>query len=75
MTLHQQSALITPIFALQRAYLAVEQQPADVAEAQRLKRLRQLIEVAPDTTDLREFAGFAGLAREVMGEGVYYPLQ
>jgi hypothetical protein len=64
-TTHQ-NAPITPVFASQLAYLAVEQQPADEAEAQRLEQLRQLIEAAPDVADLRDFAT---PAREVMGEG------
>ena len=62
----RQSAPFTPVFAPQSAYLAVEQQPADQAEAERLEQLRQLIQAAPDVDDLREFAG---QAREVMGEG------
>ena len=46
----------SPVFDPQLAHLAVEQQPADGAEALRLEQLRQLIEAAPDTADLREFA-------------------
>ncbi|SMB79428.1 hypothetical protein SAMN00120144_3136 [Hymenobacter roseosalivarius DSM 11622] len=53
-------------FAPQRAYLAVEHQPADEAEAQRLEQLRQLIKAAPDVADLRDFAE---QARQVMGGG------
>ena len=56
----------SPIFAPQLAYLAIEQQPADDAEAQRLEQLRQLIEAAPDTADLREFAEDA---RQLLGPG------
>ncbi|GAB3879742.1 hypothetical protein GCM10028824_43720 [Hymenobacter segetis] len=56
----------SPVFAPQLAYLAVEQQPADSPEAQRLEQLRQLIEAAPDTTDLREFAD---AARQLLGPG------
>ncbi|TFZ63250.1 hypothetical protein E4631_23385 [Hymenobacter sp. UV11] len=66
MSTTRQNAPFTPVFAPQLAYLAVEQQPADEAEAQRLEQLRQLIQAAPDVGDLREFAG---QAREVMGEG------
>ncbi|WP_223654114.1 hypothetical protein [Hymenobacter psoromatis] len=66
MSLTRQNAPITPISAPQSAYLAVEQQPADETEAERLTRLRQLIQAAPEVADLRDFAG---LAREVMGEG------
>ena len=66
MTPTHQKAPITPFSAPQSAYLAVEQQPADEAEAQRLAQLRQLIQAAPDVGDLRDFAG---PAREVMGEG------
>lgn len=66
MTSTQQNAPNTPVFAAQLAYLAVERQPADEAEAQRLTQLRQLIQAAPDVTDLRDFAP---AAREVMGEG------
>lgn len=61
-----QPPLNTPVFAPQLAYLAVEQQPADSAEAQRLEQLRQLIEAAPDTADLR---GFAEAARQLLGHG------
>ena len=61
-----QLPLNSPVFAPQRAYLAVEQQPADSAEAQRLQQLRQLIEAAPDTTDLRVFAE---AARQLLGPG------
>ena len=61
-----QSPLNSPVFAPQRAYLAVEQQPADSAEAQRPEQLRQLIEAAPDTADLR---GFADAARQLLGPG------
>ncbi|WP_257722056.1 hypothetical protein [Hymenobacter sp. PAMC 26628] len=43
MSLTRQNAPITPVFASQSAYLAVEQQPADEAEAERLAQLRQLI--------------------------------
>lgn len=58
--------LNSPVFAPQRAYLAVEQQPADSTEAQRLEQLRHLIEAAPDTADLR---GFAEPARQLLGPG------
>ncbi|HEX8326050.1 MAG TPA: hypothetical protein VF629_00830 [Hymenobacter sp.] len=58
--------LNSPVFALQLAYLAVEQQPVDSIEAQRLEQLRQLIEAAPDTADLR---GFAEAARQLLGPG------
>ena len=61
-----QHPLNSPVFAPQLAYLAVEQQPADAAEAQRLEELRQLIEAAPDTTDLRRFAE---AARQLLGPG------
>ena len=37
-----QHPLNSPVFAPQLAYLAVEKQPADAAEAQRLEQLRQL---------------------------------
>ncbi|MDF7815583.1 MULTISPECIES: hypothetical protein [Hymenobacter] len=53
-------------FAPQWAYLAVEHQPADEAEAERLEQLRRLIDAAPDVADLRDFAE---QAREVMGSG------
>lgn len=56
----------SPVFAPQLAYLAVEQQPADSIEANRLEQLRQLIEAAPDTADLREFAE---AARQLLGPG------
>ena len=56
----------SPVFAPQLAYLAVEQQPADSAEAQRLEELRQLVEATPDTEDLR---GFAEAARQLLGPG------
>jgi hypothetical protein len=58
--------LNSPIFAPQLAYLAVEQQPADATEAQRLEQLRHLIEAASDTTDLR---GLAEAARQLLGPG------
>jgi hypothetical protein len=58
--------LNSPVFAPQLAYLAVEQQPVDSNEAQRLEQLRQLIETAPDTADLREFAE---AARQLLGAG------
>lgn len=61
-----QHPLNSPVFAPQLAYLAVEQQPADATEAQRLEQLRQLIEAATDTADLR---GFAGAARKLLGSG------
>lgn len=61
-----QHPLNSPVFAPQLAYLAVEQQPADAAEAQRLEQLRQLIGATPDTADLREFAG---PARQLLGPG------
>jgi hypothetical protein len=61
-----QHPLNSPVFASQLAYLAIEQQPADSAEAQRLEQLRQLIEAAPDTADLR---GFAEAARQLLGPG------
>lgn len=66
MTSTNQNTPNTHIFSPQLAYLAVERQPADEAEAQRLTRLRQLIQAAPDVADLRDFAP---TAREVMGEG------
>ena len=66
MPLTTQHPLNSLVFAPQLAYLAVEQQPADSAEAQRLEQLRQLIEAAPDTTDLR---GFAEAARQLLGPG------
>jgi hypothetical protein len=66
MSATRQNTPFTPVFAPQSAYLAVEQQPADAGEAQRLEQLRQLIQAAPDVADLRDFAG---QAREVMGEG------
>lgn len=59
-----QHPLNSPVFAPQLAYLAVEQQPAKAAEAQRLEQLRQLIEAAPDTDDLR---AFAEAARQLLG--------
>ncbi|WP_201982516.1 hypothetical protein [Hymenobacter rubidus] len=61
-----QHPLNISVFAPQLAYLAVEQQPADSTEAQRLEQLRQLIEAAPDTTDL---CGFADAARQLLGPG------
>jgi hypothetical protein len=61
-----QHPLNSPVFAPQLAYLAVEKQPADAAEAQRLEQLRQLIEATPDTADLR---GFAEAARQLLGPG------
>lgn len=61
-----QHPLNSPVFAPQLAYLAVEQQPADSAEAQRLEQLRRLIEAGPDTDDLREFAE---PARQLLGSG------
>lgn len=61
-----QHLLNSPVFAPQLAYLAVEQQPADSAEAQCLEQLRQLIEAAPDTADLR---GFAEAARQLLSPG------
>ena len=66
MPLTTQHPLNSPIFAPQLAYLAVEKQPADAAEAQRLEQLRQLIEAALDTADLR---GFAEAARQLLGSG------
>ncbi|QIL78398.1 hypothetical protein [Hymenobacter sp. HDW8] len=53
-------------FAPQWAYLAVEQQPAEEAEAERLEQLRRPIKAAPNVADLRDFAQ---QAREVMGGG------
>lgn len=61
-----QNPLNSPVFAPQLAYLAVEQQPTDSTEAQRLEQLQQLIEAAPDTADLR---GFADAARRLLGPG------
>ena len=66
MSLSLQNAPITPVFAPQSAYLAVEQRPADETEAERLAQLRQLIQATPEVADLRDFAS---QAREVMGEG------
>ena len=66
MTPTTQNVPFTPIFAPQSAYLAVEQQPADEAEAQRLEQLRQLIQSAPEVADLRDFAS---PARELLGKG------
>ena len=63
-----QYPLNSPVFAPQRAYLAVEQQPADSTEAQRLEQLRQLIEAAPDAADLR---GFSEVARQLLGPGYH----
>ncbi len=61
-----QHPLNSPVFAPQLAYLAVEQEPIDSTEAQRLEQLRQLIEAAPDMADLR---AFAEPARQVLGPG------
>ena len=68
MPLTTQHPLNSPVFAPQRAYLAVEQQPADAAEAERLEQLRQLIGAAPDTADLR---AFAEPARQLLGPGYH----
>jgi hypothetical protein len=66
MLLTTQHPLNSPVFAPQLAYLAVEQEPIDSTEAQRLEQLRQLIGAAPDTTDLR---AFAEPARQLLGPG------
>jgi len=55
-----------PMFARQQAYLAVEQQPRDEAEAQQLEQLRAYITDHTGQDDLRELAP---TVREVMGEG------
>ena len=62
----RQNASFTPVSVPQSTYLAIEQQPTDETEAQRLEQLQQLIQAAPDVADLRDFAS---QARELLGEG------
>lgn len=57
---------VSPAAGPQRPYLAIEQPPADEAEAQRLAQLRAFIDQAGEVRDVRDFAG---LVRELLGPG------
>lgn len=56
----------SPAAGPQRPYLAIEHQPADEAETQRLAQLRAFLEQAGDVRDVRDFAG---QVRELLGPG------
>lgn len=66
MTTSNQSARFTPESAPQEAYLAIEVQPADEAENERLMHVRKYVQAHTHQADLRALAPFV---RELMGEG------
>lgn len=66
MTSSNQSARFSPETAPQEAYLAIEVQPADQTENERLMHVRQYVQAHAHQTDLRALAPFV---RELMGEG------
>lgn len=66
MTPSNPSARFTLESAPQQAYLAIEVQPADVAEKERLIAVRKYVQAHTHQADLRALAPFV---RELMGEG------
>lgn len=61
-----QNARLTPESAPQQAYLAIEGEPADEAEKERLLNVRKYVQAHTHQADLRALAPFV---RELMGEG------
>ena len=66
MTTSNPSTRFTPESAPQQAYLAIEVQPADEAEQQRLQLVRTHVQAHTDQADLRNLAPDV---RKLMGEG------
>lgn len=66
MTPSNPSARLIPESAPQQAYLAIEVQPADEAEKERLIAVRKYVQAHTHQADLRALAPFV---RELMGEG------
>lgn len=66
MAAYNQSARYTPESAPQEAYLAIEVEPADEAETERLLAIRKHVAAHTHQTDLRHLAPDV---REMMGEG------
>ena len=65
MTASNQSARFTPESVSQEAYLAIEVEPADEAEKERLLNVRKYVQAHTHQADLRALAPFV---RELMGE-------
>ena len=66
MTTSNQSTRFSPEFAPQQAYLAIEVEPADDTEKERLLSVRKYVQAHTHQADLRALAPFV---RELMGEG------
>ena len=66
MTTSSQNARFIPESAPQQAYLAIEVEPADEAEKERLMHVRKYVQAHTQQSDLRALAPFV---QELMGEG------